>query len=79
MVVRYGAINDSVGEVTLENTYTNDDTTEARQSDNSLSIWDKYRNFLTGMLKYLEDILLYKLSIFRNIAVLDIRSPLYNK
>ena len=53
MVVRYGAINDSVGEVTLEDTYTSDDRTEGRQSDDSLSVWDRYRNFLTGKLKLL--------------------------
>merc|ERR1711915_704638 len=40
----------SVGEVTLEETYTSDDRTESRQSDDSLSIWDKYRLFLTGTL-----------------------------
>jgi len=50
MVVRYGAINDSVGEVTPEDTYTHFDRTESRQSDDSRSIWDKYRHFLTGTL-----------------------------
>jgi len=50
MVIRYGAINDSVGEVTLEDTSTQDDRTEGSQSDNSLSTWNKYRTFLTGTL-----------------------------